>query len=95
MKISNNTYNIRTQYGILKFQYHTYELQRHAVKVVSTNGCSEKLQGDLIIEKTMLLFASVSLDATARAVDVSKKTLSAPATATMVLIATIKVNMQL
>ena len=38
VKISNNTHKIRTQYGILKFQYRTDELERHAIKVVSTDG---------------------------------------------------------
>ena len=38
MKISTNTHKIRTQYGILKFQYRTDELERHAVKVMSTDG---------------------------------------------------------
>ena len=38
VKISNNTHKIRTQYGILKFQYCTDELERHAIKVVSTDG---------------------------------------------------------
>ena len=38
VKISNNTHNIRTQYGILKFHYRTDELEIHAVEVVSTDG---------------------------------------------------------
>ena len=50
VKISNNTLKIRTQHGILKFQYRTDELERHAIKVVSTciymfvlpNLCSSK-----------------------------------------------------
>ena len=33
-----STYKIGTQYGILKFQYWTDELERHAIKVVTTDG---------------------------------------------------------
>ena len=38
VKISNGSHKIRTKYGVLKIQYRTDELERHAVKDVSVDG---------------------------------------------------------
>ena len=82
----------------MKFQYRNDELERHAVKVVSTDGW----EADAVIllseaaprfsyRRHDFVVTSASLDATARSEDTLKKTLSAPAGDTIVLIATVKV----
>ena len=38
VKISNNSHKIRTEYGVLKTQYRTDELEKNAVKVVGLDG---------------------------------------------------------
>ena len=60
VKISNNTHKIRTQYGILKFQYQTDELERHAIKVVSTNGWED----DVVVREAARRFNHRRDDAT-------------------------------
>jgi len=76
VKICSNTHKIRTKCGILKFQYRTDELERHAVKVVSVDGW----ENDSVIllrealwkfnhrqdDKMMFNCASVSLVATTK-----------------------------
>jgi len=52
VKICNDTHKIRTKCGMLKFQYQTDELERHAVKVVSVDGW----ENDMVISLRQALW---------------------------------------